>query len=261
MSGQTLYSIYCFLVVVVGQAMIVWEIGRKGWVRLGLEGPGNRRVTFALMLFISMFVIGSVGHFTFPFTHWKHAALVLAWLLSVLFVSRQLLPASQRLFDRARFLHESTVAQYSHHHERGPGASFEDIRADSRLQEAERLYLRAMEIESRRPRGELNVAVAHHQLGFLYRQLGKFEEARKRFEKSLQILRSLESLQPERSDIQGTISRTLFRLAEICHAHGELEQAKKMYEQSLDIDQRLGDAAGIRSNHQMLAEIDGKKAE
>lgn len=257
-TGQAIFNIYFLVVAVVGQSLIAWQIGRKGLLRLGLEGPKNCSVTFAMVLFVSMLIIGGIGGFDFPTSDSKHVALLLAWLFSIGFVSRQLLPISQRVFDRAKFLHESAVGKHGNYHERGLAASFGDIRGDGRLQDAERLYLRAIEMQEDQPHGELNIAIAHHQLGLLYRQEGRFDEASKRFEESLRILRSLEDLQPQRTDVQSAISMCLFRQAEIFHVCGKRDHARELYRHSLAIDERLRDADGVSINRRMLAEIDGQ---
>ena len=57
MTEQLAFNVYCYVVVgFIGNALIGWELGKKGWIRLGLEGPKNKRILFALYCFIFMIV-------------------------------------------------------------------------------------------------------------------------------------------------------------------------------------------------------------
>ncbi|MFQ6056553.1 MAG: hypothetical protein ACE5J3_11290 [Methanosarcinales archaeon] len=48
---QDMFSIYCWVFVgIIGNGILGWEMGRKGLFQLGLEGPRNRRVLFAMYL-------------------------------------------------------------------------------------------------------------------------------------------------------------------------------------------------------------------
>ncbi len=259
--GQDLFAAYYLFVILGGQSLIAWEVGRHGIRNLALEGMQNQRIGFAMMLFVSLIIIGRVGGFTFPNPGLKPAIMILVWVLSLAIVSQRLVPAAQRLYDRAKHLHERGVIQYGNYHERGPGASFEEIQGDARLREAEKLYLRAAELAVRGPRSELNLAAVHHQLGFLYRQQGKFEEATRRFSQAIKILRKLEYLQPDRRDVLSSISSNLFFLGEIYHVQGEREKASRKYQESLAIDEKLGDSQGVRDTRRMLDQLDQNKPE
>jgi tetratricopeptide (TPR) repeat protein len=260
MNGQSLFTNYCWFVSIVGPSLIVWEIGRHGFVRYFLEGARNRRARFAILLLLSTIIAGLIGKFDFPKASPKQAIILLAWLPPLGFVSHQLLPLALRLYERARLLHEFAASRYGDYHQRGVSASFEEICSDVRLKEAESLYQRAAELVRKSANPELNLIMVEIQLGLLYRHQGKFESAKEHLTESLRMIRRLEYLQPERSDFLSTLSMILFRIGELHHTHGEIDQAQKMYQQSLAIDEKLRDLSGIAINQRMLSELDADRS-
>jgi tetratricopeptide (TPR) repeat protein len=260
MTGQSLFANYCWVVSIVGQSLIAWEIGRHGIVRYFLESPRNRRTRFAILLLLSAIIVGLIGKFEFPNASPKQAVILLAWLLALGFVRHQLLPLAWRLYERARLLHELAGSRYGDYHKRGVSASFEEIRSDIRLKEAESLYQRAAELVRKSANPELNLLMVDIQLGLLYRQQGKFETAKEHLTESLRMIRQLEFLQPERRDFLLTLSMVLFRRGELHHIEGEIDEAQKMYQQSLAIDEKLRDINGIAINQRMLSELDADRS-
>jgi tetratricopeptide (TPR) repeat protein len=184
--------------------------------------------------------------------------LLAAWSVSLFFVSRQLAPVALRLYEQAKSLHETAAAAYGDHHQHGLAASFEEIRRNAHLREAERLYKRAAELAARQSRSDLDAAAVQHQLGLLYRQQGRFAEAHSSFSEALRILRHLEYLQPDQSAVLAALSMNHFRLGELRHVQGDHAQARHHYQQSLALDQRLGDSSGIQQLLQLLNELEAE---
>jgi len=52
MTEQQAFGIYCHAIVgFLGGALIAWEFGKKDFIRVGLEGPKNKRILFAMASF------------------------------------------------------------------------------------------------------------------------------------------------------------------------------------------------------------------
>ena len=87
MTQQFIFDLYCFIVVgLIANALIGWEIGKKGWIRLGLEGQKNKKVTFALFCFIGMMVWQSIGKLEFPLNSWESISFPMCGLIVFLFL-------------------------------------------------------------------------------------------------------------------------------------------------------------------------------
>lgn len=263
MPQQVVFNLYCYIVVgLIGNALIGWEFGKKGWIRLGLEGPKNKRVTFALFCFIGMMVWQSIGKLEFPLNSWESISFPM-WGLIVFFISRFLTPKSQRLYNSAKFLHETTYT--GNWHNPRPQKVIEEIRNNNRLKKAEFLYLQALEIQMRLSsesetdaesiNHELNVAIDYCQLSLLYRQQQHLDKAAMTAEKALRIAESLNNKSSNNHEILSLISGAIFRLAEIEHVQGKYETAKEKYEHSLSIDREIGKYEDIKLTESMLNEI------
>jgi tetratricopeptide (TPR) repeat protein len=92
-----------------------------------------------------------------------------------------------------------------------------------------------------------------HNLGIISQKKGEYDEARKLYQQSLDILQEL-------GDKSG-VARSLHQLGMLAQDTGEYDEARKLYQQSLKIKQELGDKSGVaRSLHQlgMLAQDTGE---
>ena len=147
MIQQFVFNLYCYIVVgLIGNALIGWELGKKGWIRLGLESPRNKRVAFALYCFVGMIVWQLICKLESPFNSWE-SILFPIWGINVFFISRFMTPKSQRLYSRAKYLHETTYT--GDWHNPRPKKFIEEIRNNNRLKKAEFLYLQTLEIQKR----------------------------------------------------------------------------------------------------------------
>ena len=267
MTEQLAFNIYCYVVVgVLGNALIGWELGKKGWMRLGLEGPKNKKTLFALYCFMFMMLWQTLRTLDSPFTSWRDMWIP-AWGFSIFTVSHFLVPRSMRLYSRAKFLHETTyVGDW-----RKPDLEvFSDrIRTNWRVLKAESLYLKALQIQKRLAdesqndtqyiHHQRNVAVTCSQLGFLYLQQRQFEKASNMAHKAVVIAESLNAKSPNQSDVLLTLSNALFRAAEIEQLQGKIHRAKAKYERGLAIDRKLRndvDAAISEARLREIAETD-----
>ncbi len=262
-SQQLLFEVYCYVVVgFLGNALIGWEVGKKGWLGVGLEGARNKRIVFALSSFIVMLVWQRAGKMQPLFTSWRDAwgpAVGLAFFL----LSRSLTPKSQRLYNRAKMLHETTFfGDWLH------GRSPELIQAcqnNPRLREAESLYIASLHrqetLASKAPTDVEkyshleNAASAYCQLALLYGQQSFFEKAEEAGSKAVEIAEQLSQNVPGNKGFLRVLSLSLFRLAQVEHARLRRDRAKCHYERSLAIDKQLGlweDAAVTEKQLQAL---------
>jgi tetratricopeptide (TPR) repeat protein len=98
-----------------------------------------------------------------------------------------------------------------------------------------------------------NAAIAWQELGLLHRCINDFVEARRCFERSLTLSRDAH----DHPKILAAKRDTLFRLAELDHVTGRREQARRGYEQSLEIDAQLGhdDPIGEATTRDLLSRL------
>lgn len=263
MTQQLIFNLYCYIVVgLLGNALIGWELGKKGWINLGLEGPKNKRVAFALYCFIGMIMWQWIGKLNSPFDSWRGLWAPI-WGSCVFLISRFLTPRSQRLYNHAKFLHETTYT--GDWHNQRSQMLIDEIRINNRLRRAESLYLQSLEIQKRLSsnsetdveyiRYELNVAFAYSQLSLLYRQQQFLDKAADAAEKALEIAESLNNKSPNNHEILSALSNAIFMLAETEHVQGKYEKAKEKYERSLSIDKEIGKYENIKLTERMLDEI------
>ena len=103
-------------------------------------------------------------------------------------------------------------------------------------------------------RAAANAAIAWQELGLLHRAINDFTEARSCFEKSLATVNEAHSAHPS---ILSAKRETLFRLAELDQVLGRPEEAKRGYQQSLEIDELLGhdDPVGESTTQALLSKL------
>jgi hypothetical protein len=124
----------------IGNALLGWAAGRKGFRRVGLEGPRNKPVTFALACVAAMMIWNTVGKLAPAFETWRSLWVPLVAVAAFL-LGRYTMPRSLRLYERAKFLHETTfVGNWQ-----VPRSAEELLEATRhpRLVEAARLYYEA----------------------------------------------------------------------------------------------------------------------
>lgn len=101
-----------------------------------------------------------------------------------------------------------------------------DLRARLELDPADSFLLRSL-------------SVAFERSGDLEREGGNAREARRHYERSLELRREFARADPSGADPQRDVSVSLEKLADVCVILGGTEEAKGYYEASLDLRQRL----------------------
>lgn len=266
LTGQTLFNIYCYVVVgFVGNAIIGWELGRKGFVRVGLEGPYNTRLSLVLGAFVLMLAWQAFIEVEIPFSSWQDAWMPL-WGLTVMGIAHYTVPRSMRIYGRAKFLQEHA----------GAGDWRKHVATDSSatttpnqwLDRAQALYHEALlvqeqlALESRADRESIhhgrNIAVVYAQLSLLYLQKRSFEEAAKMAAKAESTANQLLEKLPDDEGLLNALSDAYFYAAEADEARGNIGEARTNYERSREIEERLGNGDDLALTRTRLIELAGK---
>jgi tetratricopeptide (TPR) repeat protein len=263
LNQQYLFNAFCYVAVgFLGHALIGWEVGKKGLLRVGLEGPTNRRVSAALLLFAGMVLWQTIGRLQSPYSSWKDLWPPVVAVVAFL-VSRALVPRSLRIYNRAKYLHETTwVGEW-----RGVRneAELEQARQHPRLLEAERLYREASSVQQRlaaetnseevRLFLRRNIASVHTQLALLYLQQALLKEAAAEVTAAVSLAETLHQHAPDDTENAATLSGALFRMAQTQQALGDRDSAVTSLRKSLSLDERLGDLEGARASRLLLEEL------
>ena len=260
---QQLFNIYSVAVVgVAGNAVLGWELGKKGLIRLGLEGPSNRRVRTAVSAFIAMLVWQRLGKLSTPFqTAWDAWPVLIG--LGALLIARGLIPRSQRLYDRAKFLTETAdVGKW-----RGVRSESETASARNHpnLIEAERLYLESSQIQARllsesedvriRCDHQRNMAVVDCQLSLVYLMQARLIEGKQAALNAISIAEALSRNEMANRANSALLSEALFRAGECEYLLGQRSTAETLLNRALAIDESLGDTAGAHHTKMLLDEL------
>lgn len=269
MTEQVAFNVYCYVVVgFLGNALIGWELGKKGWILLALGGPKySRTALFALYCFILMMLWQMLRKLNSPFTSWR-GLWIPGWGLLVLTVSHFLVPRSMRLYSHAKFLHETSYTGDWRSSE--SDRPTEQICTHSRLLKAESLYLKALQIQKRLSEEsqndmqythhQRNVAVTYSQLALLYIHQRQFEKASNMAHEAVLTAESLNDQTSNKSEMLSILSNALFRSAEIDQLQGKVNSAKVKYERSLTIDRNLQNDADAYITEARLNEITTKNS-
>lgn len=264
MSGQTLFNVYCYVFVgFLGNSIIGWELGRKGFVRLGLEGPKNRAISFALGSFIIMILWQSIADLESPFTSWKDVWMPL-WGAVVMLFAYFSTPRSLRLYNRAKFLHETAYVGEV------VASRYDKISLDNtnteRLNKAENLYAEALSVQQRLSKEassenslikhRKNIAITYLQLSLLKLQKSQCDDAAKMAENAISISCHLIDKYGERDEFKEILSDAYFRSAESDKLRNEFSCARKRYRQSLNIDEGLGKWDNVNLTKARLADLE-----
>ena len=258
MTEQQAFGIYCHAIVgFLGGALIAWEFGKKDFIRVGLEGPKNKRILFAMASFAVMALWQWSRKLKDPFVSWTDLWIPV-WTLGVFVVSRLLVPRSVRLYFRAKTFHEAACAG-------GRQAAPAAIRHDYRLAKAESLYPAALGIqkhlscqsmsEERYLHHQRNVAITYLQLTLLYHQQARLEEAAAMAKEVYDIAEPLTRNSPEQPEFLLLLSDALFRWGEVEQALGNTDSAKAKYRRSLDIDLALHNSTSADITKARLSEM------
>jgi tetratricopeptide (TPR) repeat protein len=85
-----------------------------------------------------------------------------------------------------------------------------------------------------------NMAVAYEEMAFLLRMMNRFEEAKNSLKMAQDMIDGLLGEKKDKKEYLVTKSLILFRRAEISHTLGNTEEAKYLYQESLNIDKQIG---------------------
>jgi tetratricopeptide (TPR) repeat protein len=259
MNEQIAFNLYSYLIIgFIGNSIIAWEFGRKGWARVGLEGAKNRKLTFALFLFIFMVIWQMVRKLSSPLSDW-HSLWLLGWALSVYLIARLTIPRSMRIYSRAKFLHETTYTGDWRKSE--PEIPVDQLRVNWRLIKAETLYLKALKIQEDLEKTAVldseinfhreNMLVTFSQLALLYLQQRRYEEVSAYADNGKALC---DKISNDNEALQ-SYSNILFWLAEAYHMQGKTDSAKEVYEESMNIDRKAGAFKDAEVTRKRMAEI------
>jgi tetratricopeptide (TPR) repeat protein len=261
---QRILDIYaCFVVGLVGNALIGWELGTKGWVNLGLEGPRNKRVTLSLFCFMIMIVWqGATKMQASCFLSWKGLWMPLVGVVAFS-IARLLKPKSLRLYDRAKLLHERTYA--GDWRMKRPDDLIASVRGSDSLNRAELLYHDALVVQERlaasaqtkalKKKYLLNVAAVYTQLALLSLQKGLPDLAGGWAGKAVFVSQSIVDENPGDPASLRSLSYALFRLGLADEAAQRYESSRSNLNRSLAIDTQLGDQSGIEVTQRLLDDM------
>ena len=146
--------------------------------------------------------------------------------------------------------------------ERMPQSQVDRLRKDPRFEEAERLYLLAIEADqsgnygANKRQQQLNLATAYNELSMLKRQREHLDQAIEWAKKAVDHLELIvaQNVDDDR-DTLVSLSVAYFRLAESSHVLGQVKTAKEYYERGLRIDEKLGDSEGQDMYKVMLRKL------
>lgn len=141
-------------------------------------------------------------------------------------------------------------------------ASASQLARHPKIIEAKRLITAAIEFSPQsnidRPSALANKAIAWQELGLLHRVVHEFEEAEKAFNTSLHLLDEVEGLRSNNRSILSAYRDTAFRIGELHQVRGNPTEARKWYQASLSIDDRLGhdEPYGEQTTRTLLRQLD-----
>ncbi len=100
-----------------------------------------------------------------------------------------------------------------------------------------------------------NVAIAYDNLGWLYRMMNRYQDAKEAYQKGLKVVEQLlkEGCRPQVH--QSLQSLLYYRIGELCHVQGNYSEARQWYQRSHDIDTWLGDKQGARFTADLMAKL------
>ena len=137
-------------------------------------------------------------------------------------------------------------------------AEFEHFQKQPAMRLAEILYREAQAYEAFFIRSDpadrkqhiLNVAIAHEELGFLYRFQGRFAEAVAHLTEARELAR-----QAGDERVEGL---AILRLAEIDHVEGRWANAEEGYNQAISLFRAVDDLEDLDAAQNLLSELQGK---
>lgn len=100
-----------------------------------------------------------------------------------------------------------------------------------------------------------NIAVAYEEMALLLRMMNKFDEAISALDKAEEMINEILGGAKKNKNYLTTKSLILFRKAEVAQTTGDKTEAKRLYLQSLDIDNRIGDYKERSLTERLLSEV------
>jgi tetratricopeptide (TPR) repeat protein len=257
---STVGYIYCVLLGACNFLIfrVIFTLGLKQAL---IENIQNASIRVGAFAGIVITFVGGVAHRTVGFDPdvsdpWAWV-LVFGVPLILAFLSRQSLDPGWSNLQRGKALWQSLIplpmgsidpdgAQYSNH----PKVESAIALINEAIEGA-----RSSNIDP--TKATANAAIAWQELGLLYRGINDFDEARRCFDKSLNVLNAVSQIESDNPRILQARRETLFRLAELEHVLGNHDKARLGYEESLQIDNVLGhdDPIGESTTRDLLSRL------
>src|SRR5712692_290730 len=106
------------------------------------------------------------------------------------------------------------------------------------------------EAEPDRADYQRDLSVSYSKLGDLMRGLGRGEEARSLYTRTLEMRERLAEAEPDRADYQRHLSVSYNRLGDLMRALGRGEEARSLFTRALEMRERLAEAEPDRADYQ-----------
>ena len=91
---------------------------------------------------------------------------------------------------------------------------------------------------------QAGMASSYHQLGMLAQHQGDYQEARRQYQRALEINEALGN--------QAGMASSYHQLGMLAHRQGDYQEARRQYQRALEINEALGNQAGMASSYGQL---------
>jgi tetratricopeptide (TPR) repeat protein len=252
--------IYCALLGVCNFLIlrVVFTLGLKQSLIENFRNPAIRLGAFAGIVIT---FVGGVAHRIVDFNPdinnpWSWV-LVFGIPLVLAFLSKQSLDPGWSSLQRGKALWQSLIPLPLGSIDPGGGKFSNHPKVTSAIALIQTAIDRAPSSNADPVNAAANAAIAWQELGLLYRGINNFDEARRCFDKSLNVLNAVSQSKAGDSRILQARRETLFRMAELEHVLGNHEKARLGYEESLQIDDLLGhdDPIGESTTKELLSRL------
>lgn len=248
------FGFYSLLFIAVSLICIEWA--KYGFLEMGLQGPKNKKVLIGVLIGLILSIISSEVYKRTGFIpRLKFIIAIDLWPFLFIPFIRKNMPAGQFQFNKAKErIQYWTTINYMPGEVLENGNRLQDFpRATDTLSLLEQAISAQEDIDNQKSR--LNTAIAYGEQGFLYRMMNLLEEAENALKNSMLILERLRREDSSNNEIKVAFSLINFRLAEIYHVTGRLEEAEEGYKKSLSIDKEVGDEKGEEITSLLLAKL------
>lgn len=257
----------------VGDLLIATEWAKYGIWEIGIQRPLNKKIIAGLFIgVITMFIGGLVKRFG-EFSPSNTVAMIItgAAILWMLFFRYVILPPGLNAFNKARIRTNFWMITGNYAPGENLAEKAELLREFWLAKSAVNMFKKAIKLQLKGSMvrtldslklvhmvtagNRYNAGVGYEELALLYRMMNMFDKARAELAKSMEITEQLLQKDPENLQYLGLKSLVIFRLAEIDHVQGNIEEARTGYKESLAMDKKLKNREGIRTTEGLLEKI------